>query len=54
MNGFTLTIDAGLTTGTQTFTLAPADDDIDEADKTLTVAGSTTAAGFTDRGHDHQ
>ena len=47
VNGFTLTIDAGLTTGTQTFTLAPADDDIDEADKTLTVAGSTTAAGFT-------
>ena len=28
VNGFTLTIDAGLTTGTQTFTLAPADDDL--------------------------
>ena len=47
VGGFTLTIDAGQTTGTQSFTLAPADDDVDEADKTLTVAGSTTAAGFT-------
>ena len=47
VNGFTLTIDAGLTTGTQTFTLTPADDDVDEANEALTVAGSTTAAGFT-------
>ena len=47
VNGFTLTIDAGLTRGTQTFTLTPADDDVDEANEALTVAGSTTAAGFT-------
>ena len=47
VNGFTLTIDAGLTTGTQTFTLTPADDDVDEANEALTVAGSTTATGFT-------
>ena len=47
LGSVTLTIDAGLTTGTQTFTLTPADDDVDEANEALTVAGSTTAAGFT-------
>ena len=37
-----LTIDAGLTRGTATFTLTPVDDDLDERDEALTVAGTTT------------
>ncbi len=44
---FTLTIDAGDATGTATFSLAPTDDDLDEADETLSVRGTTTAAGLT-------
>ena len=39
---FPLTIDAGLTSGTATFTLTPADDDLDEEVEELTVAGTTT------------
>ena len=39
---FPLAIDAGLTSGTATFTLTPADDDLDEEDEALTVAGTTT------------
>ena len=46
VNGFTLTIDTGQTSGTASFTLIPSDDDVDEANETLTVAGSTTATGF--------
>ena len=46
----TLTIGAGQPTGTQTFMLTPTDDDVDEANKTLTVAGSTTVTGFTVNG----
>ena len=46
VNGFTLTIDTGQTTGTASFTLIPSDDDVDEANETLTVAGSTTATGL--------
>ena len=38
----TLTIGVGQTAATQTFMLNPTDDDVDGADKTLTVAGSTT------------
>ena len=37
-----LTIDAGLTSGTATFTLTPVVDDLDEEDEALTVAGTTT------------
>ena len=35
-----LTIDAGRTSGTATFTLTPVDDDLDEEDEALTVAGT--------------
>ena len=38
----TLTIGVGQTAATQTFMLIPTDDDVDGADKTLTIAGSTT------------
>ena len=47
LGSVTLTIAAGSTSGTTTFTLTPSDDDVDEANEALTVAGSTTAAGFT-------
>ena len=46
VSAFTLTIDAGQASGTAMFTLTPTDDDVDEADETLTVAGSTAAAGL--------
>ena len=45
---FVLTIGAGQTSGTAAFTLAPADDDIDEEDETLAVGG--TAQGVTVHG----
>ena len=41
-----LTIDAGRTSGTATFTLTPVDDDIDEDDEVLTVSGTTMIAGL--------
>ena len=46
VSDLTLTIDAGETRGTETFTLAPVDDDVDEPDETVTVSGATTAAGL--------
>ena len=46
VSAFTLTIDANQFSGTAMFTLAPTDDDVDEVDETLTVAGSTAAAGL--------
>ena len=42
--GFTLTIKSGQPSGTATFSLSPTDDDIDEADESLTVSG--TAPGL--------
>ena len=42
----TVTITAGQTTGTESFSLDPTDDDVDEADETLSVTGSTTATGL--------
>ena len=39
----TLTIAAGQTTGTASFTLTPVDDAVDEADETLAVSGVTAA-----------
>ena len=42
----TLTIPAGETSGTATFTLFPVDDDVDEDDETVTVSG-TAASGLT-------
>ena len=49
----TLTIGAGQTAATQTFMLNPTDDDVDEANEALTVAGGTTATGFTVNGDSH-
>ena len=40
--GFTLTIAAQATSGTETFTLTPTDDDLAEGSETLTVSGDTT------------
>ena len=40
----TLTINAGETLGTASFTLTPTDDDVDEDDETLSVTGTTTAS----------
>ena len=44
VDDLSLTIDAGQAFGTATFTLTPIHDDVDEADETLTVAGSTSAS----------
>ncbi len=44
---FTLTIAVGQTSGTATFTLTPTDDDIDEADETLSVTGTVTGLTVT-------
>ena len=46
VSAFTLTIDANQPFGTTVFTLTPTDDDVDEVDETLTVAGSTAVAGL--------
>ena len=46
VSAFTLTIDADQPFGTTVFTLTPTDDDVDEADETVTVEGSTAAAGL--------
>ena len=46
VSAFTLTIDANESSGTAVFTLTPTDDDVDEADETVTVEGSTAAAGL--------
>ena len=46
MDTVTVTITAGQTSGTETFSLKPTDDDVDEADETLSVTGSTTADGL--------
>ena len=43
---FTLTISAGQTSGTETFSLTPTDDDVDEEDETISASGTTTAAGL--------
>ena len=44
---FTLTIPAGQRRGSQTFTLAPDDDTIDEPAETVTVSGTAPATGLT-------
>ena len=43
----TVTIEAGATSGTGTFQFAVMDDAIADPDETVTVSGTTTAAGFT-------
>ena len=47
VDDLTVTIPAGLTSATETFTLTPTDDDVVESDKTVTVSGTTTASGIT-------
>ena len=47
VSSFPLTIAEGDTSGTATFILTTQDDDIYEPDETVTVDGSTTAAGLT-------
>ena len=47
VDDLTVTIPAGLTSATETFTLTPTDDDVVESDKTVTVNGTTTASGIT-------
>ena len=42
VSSFTLTIPARATTGSQTFTLTPTDDEVAEGAETLTVSGTTT------------
>ena len=46
VDDLTVTIPAGLTSETETFTLTPTDDVIDEGDETITVSG-TTRSGLT-------
>ena len=47
VEALTLTIGAGQTAATQTFLLIPTDDDVDEAQEALTVAGSATGLDVT-------
>ena len=46
VSSFPVTIAAGSTSGTGTFTLAPVDDNVDEPDETVLVRGTTTASGL--------
>ena len=50
MSDFTVTIGAGATSGTGTFTLTPTQDSLGEGDETISVGGSTTVAELTVRG----
>ncbi len=47
VNDLTLTIPAGQTSGTATFTLTPTPDDVAEADEMLTMSGMTATVGLT-------
>ena len=50
VNDLTLTIDAGQTSGTATFTLTPTDDLLGEGGEKVSVTGSTTVSGLSVRG----
>ena len=50
VNNFTLTIDAGQTSGTATFTLTPTDDLLGEGSEKVSVTGTTTVPGLSVRG----
>ena len=45
VNDLTLTISAEQTSGTATFTLTPDNDTLGDGDETISVTGTTTAAG---------
>ena len=47
VNDLAMSIAAGNTADTATFTLTPTDDDVVEGDETLSVSGTTTATGLT-------
>ena len=47
VSDFMVTIEANATSASNTFTLIPVDDNIDEPDETLAITGSTTATGLT-------
>ena len=47
VNDFTLTISAGQTSGTATFTVTPSDDSVYEGSERISVTGATTASGLT-------
>ena len=50
VNNFTLTIDAGQTSGTATFTLTPTNDTLGEGGEKVSVTGTTTVSGLSVRG----
>ena len=47
VDGFTITIPAGTVSHTGSFSLAPVQDALDEADESVSVSGTTTVADFT-------
>ena len=47
VSDFAITIPANLVSGTNTFTLAPVNDETDEPDRTVRVSGTTSASGLT-------
>ena len=47
VSDFAITIPANLVSGTNTFTLAPVNDETDEPDRTVRVRGTTSASGLT-------
>ena len=52
VDDFTLTIAAGESSGTASFTLTPTDDELKEGDEVISVTGSTTATGLSVTGTD--
>ena len=47
VTGFNITIPAGQTSATGTFTLTPVDDELAEGTESIAISGTTSAAGFT-------
>ncbi len=47
VSDFAITISANQVSGTNTFTLAPVNDETDEPDRTVRVSGTTSASGLT-------
>ena len=47
VSDFTVTVPAGMTSGTETFTLAPEQDEVAEGDETVSVTGTATGLAVT-------
>ena len=47
VSNFSLTVPAGMTSGTETFTLAPEQDEVAEGDETVSVTGTATGLAVT-------